>query len=190
MPNNEIILLKHAKTRINSKIPVSEWKIDSSGLTKLHGLLKNPDFSNFDIIIASSEYKAKKTAEIFSKKFKLKIQSYKELKELNRDRGDFLTTKSYNDLVKTAMKKTKKSVNNWETADSALARFSKCIELINEENNDKRILIVAHGIVINLFLASIRKKRKNIYDYWSSMDFCDYAIIKNSKIIKDIVIKK
>ncbi|NHJ48460.1 MAG: histidine phosphatase family protein [Asgard group archaeon] len=190
MPNNEFILLKHAKTRINSKIPVSEWKLDSSGLTKLHGLLKNTDFSNIDIVIASSEYKAKKTAEIFSRKFGLEIQSYRELKELNRDQGDFLATKSYNDLVKTAMKKTKKSANNWETADSALSRFSKCIESINEDNNDKCILIVSHGIVINLFLASIRKKRKNIYDYWKSMDFCDYAIIKNSRIIKDISIKK
>ena len=51
---------------------------------------------------------------------------------------------------------------------------------------NKKILIVAHGGVINLYFAKIIGQLDKVFERISTNTFCDYGIIKNSKVIKDI----
>jgi broad specificity phosphatase PhoE len=186
MPENHLILMKHAKTQVVNTKPISEWDLAEEGLGKLKSLLTHPVFSKVGVIIASTENKAQKTASYFAQKKGLPIHTYDELRELNRDKGPFLTLEEYNNTVQKLMQKPTQSFHNWETAENALNRFKLGIDIINNKYHKKIILIVSHGIVINLFLASIRKQQNTFFTYWSKMDFCDYIVVKNSVIIKDI----
>lgn len=78
------------------------------------------------------------------------------------------------------------SYNKWERANSALKRFSKEIEEIDSRYSNKKILIVAHGGVINLYFAKILEKLDNVFNRALSNSFCDYGIIQDGKVLKDI----
>jgi broad specificity phosphatase PhoE len=184
--NNKFILLKHSKTIIDQNLPVSEWELEEEGLKKLNLLLTNPDFKNIDIIYASTEKKAIKTAEVFSKNHNLDIKTIDDFRELDRDKGEFGTQNSYLDLVSKTVKNRNQSFNNWETAQRALTRFSNGINKINAKYNNKIILIVSHGIILNLYFADLKGKINQTYEFWLTVDFCDYGIIQNEVIIKDI----
>jgi broad specificity phosphatase PhoE len=179
-------LLKHSKTIIDQNISVSNWELDEKGLQKLKNLLENSDFKNIDVLYSSTEKKAIKTAEIFSKKFNLEIKTMDELRELNRDKGEFGPQETYLDLVKKTVRNRNQSYNNWETAQNALTRFSNGIKKIEAKYNNKNILIVSHGIVINLYFANLKGKIDQTYELWMTVNFCDYGIIQNEVIIKDI----
>ena len=88
--------------------------------------------------------------------------------------------------MKLCMTNRKKSFNNWETANKALERFSNKIKEIDYENNDKKILIVSHGTVINLYFAKYLGKLEKVFERFQTNTFCDYGIVQNKKVIKDI----
>ncbi|NHK31078.1 MAG: histidine phosphatase family protein [Asgard group archaeon] len=90
------------------------------------------------------------------------------------------------DTVRKAVKNRDQSYDNWETAQYALTRFSNGISKINAECHNKIILIVSHGIVLNLYFANFKSKINQTYKFWLTVDFCDYGIIQNEVIIKDI----
>ncbi len=184
--NNTLIFLKHSKTIIDQNIPVSEWELSPDGFKKLKDRLTNSDFKNIEIIISSSEKKAIKTAEIFANYFDLEIIVYDNFRELNRDKGNFGTSETYLENVKDTITFRSQSFNNWETADNALRRFNNGMKKINENYQKKKILIVSHGIIINLYFAYLRGNLSKTYDFWLLTDFCDYGITKNNIIIKDI----
>ena len=90
-------------------------------------------------------------------------------------------------------KKTQKSIEerlftglagdgNWASGKE----ISKKIEEIDHDYNDKKILIVSHGTVINLYFAKILGKLENIFNRTQTNTFCDYGIIQNKVVIKDI----
>ena len=76
--------------------------------------------------------------------------------------------------------------HGWETANHALERFKKAIKEIDDKYENKKILICAHGTVMTLYFAYLQDKLKDLFSRWKGLGFCDYGIIKDNKIIKDI----
>ena len=148
----------------------------------------NPRFLiNVDIIITSDEDKAYYASLPLSEKLQKEVIREKDLNEIMRDNGKFLENENYLKTMKLCVENRDQSFNNWETAENALDRFSKKIEELDNKYNKKKILIVAHGVVINLYFAKIIDRLDDVYDRAMSNTFCDFGIIKNGKIIKDIV---
>ena len=88
--------------------------------------------------------------------------------------------------MKLCLTNKDQSFNKWETANDALNRFSKKVEKLDYEYNDKKILIVSHGTVINLYFAKILGKLENVFNRAQTNTFCDYGIIQHRKVIKEI----
>ena len=186
MTNNILIFLRHAETKIDEGIKNSEWLLTEKGKMDALDIAKSNFFDDIDIIFASTEEKAYKTIYPLADKLKKKILREAELNEIMRDHGKFLETKEYITTMKLCMINKDQSFNNWETANKALERFSKKIEEIDHEHDNKKILVVSHGTVVNLYFANMLDKLENVFDRAQTNTFCDYGIIQNKKVIKDI----
>lgn len=186
MTSNILIFLRHAETQVDNKVKNSEWSLNDKGKVETLEIAKSNFFDDIDIIIASTEKKAYKTIYPLAEKLKKKILREEELNEIIRDHGKFLETNEYITTMKLCLKNKDQSFNNWETANNALERFSKKIEEIDYEYDRKKILIVSHGTVINLYFAKILGKLEYVFDRAQTNTFCDYGIIQNKKVMKDI----
>ena len=193
MPNNEFVFLRHLKTKVDPNVPVSEWTLDEDGINQINNLLDDENLMHFDLIYSSKEKKAGLTAGYFATRSGKEVQQCKEFNELNRDKGKFSTSEDYRDNVKRSLLNLDKSYNRWEKASKALRRFENKVQELDVKYDDKRILIVSHGIVINLYFAKVKNQFHKIYDRWlansfnSKENFAYYGIIMNNEIIKDII---
>lgn len=187
MANNEFLLLRHAKTKITSDILVSKWKLSSEGIKEANELTILKEFNDIDIIISSYEKKAYQTVKPLALRDSLSIIQFYEFNELDRDAGGFIKTQEqYDQIVQRCMQEIDKSINNWENAAHALNRFSRKIDELDKMHESKRILISSHGIVLNLYFAKILNQLDKVYDRWKSTTFCDFGIIRDGFVVKDI----
>ena len=187
MPNNKLIFLRHAETKVDENSVISKWFLTEKGKKEAITLLNSEFFDDIDLIITSDEEKAYQTAYPLSKRLHQEIIRDKNLNEIIRDNGVFLKNKEeYTKILKLCVGNRNQSYNNWEPANHALTRFSKRIQEINSQYSNKKIMIVAHGVVINLYFAEILGKLEDVFERWSTNTFCDYGIIQNNNVIKDI----
>jgi len=187
MPNNTLLLVRHAETKVDENTVISKWLLTEKGQRDAINLFSSDLFDDVDIIITSGEEKAFQTAYTLAERLHKKIIRDKNLNEILRDQGRFLKSKDeYLKTMKLCVENRTQSYNNWETANHALERFSKRIQEIDLNYSYKKILFVAHGGVINLYFAKILKQLNKVFERISTNTFCDYGIIQNSKVIKDI----
>ena len=145
-------------------------------------------FDHIDIIITSCEDKAFQTALPIAERLGKEITSCVELNDLYK--GEFvLDDDKYFKAIESCLKNPRESLNGWETASHALERFSRKIDEIDSAHDDKNILIVSHGCVLGLYFARTLGKMDEIYERWHLTPFCAWGIIKNGKVIKDIIKK-
>ena len=188
MPNNTLIFLRHAETHVEKDIKISNWILTKKGEKDALIISKMDLLQDVDLIISSEEEKAYKTVYPLANKLDIGILREKMLNEINRDSSKFLEQEEYINTMKKCLTNRTQSFNNWETAKNALERFTQKIEEIDNKYNNKKILIVAHGGVINLFFAEKIGKLDNLERRTLSNTFCDYGIITNGRVIKDIAI--
>jgi 2,3-bisphosphoglycerate-dependent phosphoglycerate mutase len=187
MANNEFFLLRHAKTEITNNLLASKWKLSEKGIVEAEELTTLKEFNDLDMIISSYEKKAYQTVKPLALRDSLSIFQFYEFNELDRDSGEFLETlEQYNQIVKQCMHEIDKSFNNWEKADHAMKRFSRKIDELDKMFENKRILIASHGIVLNLYFAKKMNQLDNVYERWKKTTYCDYGIIRDGFVVKDI----
>lgn len=145
-------------------------------------------FNHIDIIITSCEEKAFQTALPIAERLGKEIASFVELNDLYK-KESFLKDNRFFKAVESCLKNPCKSLNGWETANHALDRFSQKIDEIDSAHDDKNILIVSHGCVLGLYFARTLGKMDEVYERWRLTPFCAWGIIKNGKVIKDIIEK-
>lgn len=187
---NTLYFIRHAETEANPIKPISKWKLSRRGLKKAVKLKNKTELQGLDLIITSLEKKAIGTAMPLSLKLIVNVISYKDLNELNRDRTRFLTREEYERAVKQTLENLDESYGdiygNWETGNHALKRFKKKIDEIDKKYNSKKIGIFGHCYTINLYFADLLGQLNRVYDRHLTNDYCDFGIVKNSQVLKDI----
>jgi broad specificity phosphatase PhoE len=184
--DNTFIFIRHAHTQIDSKVPVSKWNLSTKGKFQSEMITKKPQFLKADVLISSDEKKAIDTLKPLARKLKKGTSSYRELNELFRDRGGFLSKESFSFVRKYAFKNPDKSKNHWELASNALSRFSEKIEEIDMAYENRTIIVVAHGIVLNLYFANLQGIMHEAYERSQKNTFCSYGFVKNKKVVRDL----
>ncbi|MBU2503587.1 MAG: histidine phosphatase family protein, partial [Nanoarchaeota archaeon] len=76
---------------------------------------------------------------------------------------------------------------DWETANHALKRFKDAVTQIDDEQENKKILICSHGTVITLYFAYLQDKLNDLMRRWKDLKFGAVGIIKNKKVITDVI---
>lgn len=188
--NNTLIFLRHGKTIQDKSKPISQWRLAETGKKTAKELAASGIFDDVDIVISSNEKKAYQTAKPFADRIGKRIIKISELSELNRDKGGLLTQENYRRMMVKIFKELDFEAYKWETSRHALRRFKHAIENIDKQYHNKKILIVIHGIVMSLYFADIQNIRENIFMRWESLAFCAWGIVKNGKIVKDVIDNK
>ena len=184
--NNTFYFLRHGKTKVDSGKPISQWVLSDVGEEQALKCAQSGIFDEVDVIMVSGEEKSFQTAKPIADKLKKEIDKVEEINELDRDKGGFLSSEKYEETVRYCLEHPLEIVNNWEMASKALKRFSKKIEEIDKEYENKKILIVGHGYTINMYFAHLLGVIDQVYKRLNTNTFADWGIVKNGKVIKDI----
>ena len=181
-----IYFLRHGKTKVDKDIPVSKWVLSDYGHKQAKAISEKPEFQEFDVIIASGEEKARQTAQPIADKLGKEVLREPELSELDRDAGGFMSHDEYEHAVHETLVHRDVSVSNWETASHALERFSKKVEELTETYKGKKILVVGHGMTMNLYFAKLLNKLDEVHERLGQNDFCDWGVVEDGKVVKNL----
>lgn len=170
---------------IDPNTPVNEWSVSEEGWKQVENLSKEPFWKEVDIIFASTEQKANKAAEFWSRKFKIPFKIVDGIEEIDRSSTGFMKEIELWKIVDEFYAKPAERVRGWESANECLERMEKTINRIIKENPDKNLAIVSHGAVGNLyasFIKSIKPSRstgQTTIGSWFVLD------LETNKIISD-----
>lgn len=184
--NNTFYFLRHGGTKRDKNVSISKWIISDKGEQQAKDVANRGIFNDIDLIFSSSEQKAYQTAKPIADKLGKEIKQLEQISELNRDNGGFMKPEEYEEAIKFCIEHLDQSLHNWETAIHALDRFSKKIEELDKEYENKRILIVGHGFTINLYFSKLLGVLSDVYKRFNTNSYADWGIIKNQKVEKDI----
>jgi len=185
---NTFYFLRHAETRWDRITPSTKWALSEKGKRDADQLASSGIFDNIDIIIASCEEKAFQTAMPIAGRLGKEITSFAELNDLYKGESA-LEDDEFFKVVESCLKNPCESFHGLEPAGHALERFSQKIDEIDFAYDDKNILIVSHGCVLSLYFARALEIMDEAYERWRVIPFCAWGIIKNGKVVKDIVEK-
>ncbi len=184
--NNTFYFLCHGQTKKDHDMPISKWVLSGNGVEQAKKLTQEGIFNNIDIIFSSTEEKANQTAKPIAVALGKEIRQINEIRELNRDKGGFMDADEYKYAVKHCLENQDESLHNWETATHALDRFSRKIKDLDQEYENKKILIVGHSFTINLYFAKLLGVLNKVYERFNTNEYADWGIVKNEEVVKDI----
>lgn len=185
--NNELIFIKHAETKIDKSIPIEDWVLTEQGYANSERLKDVAEFQDADTLISSGEKKAYLTIKPLADKLGKEIIQIKGLGEISRPNSERLSKEEYVEMKEKVFEDLDFTAHGWETCNHALARFRQAVATIDKKYEDKKIIISAHGTVLSLYFTSLLGKLNDLKPRWKSLGFCDWGIVKNNKVIKDIV---
>ena len=185
--DNEILFIRHGKTLVDKNVPIENWVLTDAGSEQAKELADNAKFQDADILISSKEDKAYLTIKPLADKISKEITEISELGEIARPDSEKLTLEEYEDAKKKIFEDFDFSIYGWETANHALNRFKEAVKKIDEQYNNKKIIICAHGTVMSLYFASMQDKLDELMSRWKGLEFGSCGIIKNGEVVKDII---
>jgi broad specificity phosphatase PhoE len=185
--NNTFVFVRHAKTKVDKEVPIEDWILTEDGSKSAIELADTEIFDDADILVSSNEKKAYLTIEPLAKRINKIIIQIEELGEIKRPNSEKLTTEQYEEMKVKIFKNLDYTELNWETANHALMRFREAVDKLNKKYTEKKILICAHGTVMTLYFAYLQNKLGDLFSRWEGLGFGSYGLVKNQKVIKDIV---
>ena len=175
---------------IDGNIPSKEWLLSEEGKIKSKSLANYIKGYNVKHIYTSDEQKAIATGEVICKELNLALKTHKNLHENDRTGLNYLTHDKYDEIFKSFFDNPFNNVVGNETAKGAQRRFIEATTDIVENNEaEEDIVIVAHGTVISLFVSNFNKI--DTFPLWQSLGLPslieltipDYKIINVIKAI-------
>ena len=186
---NTYVFLRHAKVRKDSNEPSDKWVLSDEGIKYVEEVAATGIFDDVNVIISSSQKKVIQTAYFLADRLNKEIITNPNLDEIDKSATLIEDPEEYERQVIEVFEKPDENINGWESANQALKRFQLGMDRIDKEHSHKKILIVTHGIVLTLYFANILKETtEEIISRWKKLKSCAWGIVKEKKIIHDIVI--
>jgi len=178
----QLILVKHSLPEVVEDIPAREWGLSEKGRGLAELLADRLRQYRPEVIISSTELKAKQTAEIIGTELGLAFQVGGGLHEHDRSRSPFYPKDEFQALVREFFDKSDELVFGEETANQALARFRDSMNAILRTHADKKLVVVAHGTVISLFVSWLTGQ--DGYLIWKDLGLPSFVLLDvQSKVL-------
>lgn len=163
-----LILVRHSLPEKIVDVPAREWSLSAEGKQRSHVLAdKLADFQP-GIIAASTEPKAIETAQIIAQKFNKPVEIFAGLNEHDRSNFGFVQEKKFLETLEAFFATPDKLVMGLETATEAFKRFQQAVENIIAKTPDGDVMIVSHGTVMTLFIASCTNQAA--FQFWRQLE--------------------
>jgi len=162
-----LILVKHSLPESAEDRPAHTWSLSVEGQFRAHRLAEHLERFEPEVIVSSSEPKAKETAGILASHFQLDMQMIPDLREHDRGTVPYLSDDEFQASMREFFQKPDALVFGSETANQAYTRFYRAVHSILQEHRNKTVVIVTHGTVISLFVS--RLTGSSDLELWSQL---------------------
>lgn len=187
MTNNEMIFIRHAKTKVDKNNPIENWVLTDEGEKQAQDLANSGEFDNVDILISSNENKSYLTIKFLADKLNKEIIKIEDLGEIKRPDSEKLSSEEYEEMKVKIFNNLDFTDKGWETANHALKRFKDAVYEIDRKYDNKKILICSHGTVMTLYFTHMKNELDNLMERWKKLEFGAVGIIKDNKVVEDII---
>jgi broad specificity phosphatase PhoE len=157
-----LFLIRHAAPAKNPAVPAREWALSPSGRADAERLAEilTPFAPAIIIpgvpaaIVASDELKAQQTAQPLADRLSMPVEVMANLHEHERRTVGYLDDETFQATMARFFAEPDALVFGEETANQALARFSRAVEDTLARHPEGDVIIVTHGTVMSLFVAA------------------------------------
>lgn len=154
----KLIFLTHPEVVIDPLVPVPHWPLNATGRKRMELFADALSGIRFSSIHASTEQKAMDGAAIVGERFGLPYRTHQDLGENDRSATGYIAPPEFWEVVSAFFANPHESIRGWERAIDAQSRIIKAVNRIAaEDNNSGDTLIVSHGGVGCLLMASLQK---------------------------------
>lgn len=170
-----LTLVKHSSVAIDTARTASDWSLSEEGQRRCDLLADRLAAYHPQRVVASQEPKAAETGRRVAERLGLPFETAPDLHEHDRRGVPFLGVDEFQAVVARFFAEPGELVFGRETAEAALARFDAAVRRVLTQFPGERLVIVAHGTVISLFVA--RAARMDAFDLWRRLDLPSFVAL-------------
>jgi broad specificity phosphatase PhoE len=161
-----LLLVRHSAPELDPSTPSEEWRLSEDGRRRCRPLAERLARYEPRVLLASSEPKARETAELVAPALGLEVQLSDGLRETERRTVGWLTPEDLDRRIWELFERPGDVVFGEESAAAALARFEAAVAGLPEP-----AVVVTHGTVLSLYAAP--RIGRDAYELWGSLELPD-----------------
>jgi broad specificity phosphatase PhoE len=165
-----LLLVRHSAPELDPSLPAEEWRLSHEGRRRCEELAERLARHEPRALLASTEPKARETAELVAPALGLEVELLDGLRETARRTVGWLTEDELNRGIRALFERPGDVVFGEESGEQALARFERAVEGAPEP-----AVVVTHGTVLSLYAAA--RTGGNPYELWRSLRLPDVVEI-------------
>ena len=155
MMQKYLVLIKHSLPKVEKDISATQWKLSEEGQIRVPRLADSIKRFQPEVIVSSSETKAKETAGMMASILQLELHVVEGLQEHDRSKLPYLAQDVFYASIHEFFQKPDQLVFGSETANQAHARFQRTVQSVLNDHPDKTVVVVTHGTVMSLFVSRL-----------------------------------
>ena len=161
-----MLLVRHSAPELDPSAPSEEWRLSEDGRRRCRPLAERLARHEPRVLLASSEPKARETAELVAPALGLDVQVSDGLRETARRTIGWLEPEDLDRGIQELFERPREVVFGEESAAAALARFEAAVARLPEP-----AVVVTHGTVLSLYAAP--RIGRDVYELWGSLELPD-----------------
>jgi broad specificity phosphatase PhoE len=165
-----LLLVRHSVPELDPSVPSEEWRLSEEGRGRCEELALHVRAYEPQRLLSSPEPKALETAELIAPVLGLVVEVEDGLRETARRTVGWLEHDALQERIRELFAKPDEVVFGEESANAALARFSRVVEGVEE-----RAAYVTHGTVMSLFVA--RSDPDGGFRFWKTLGLPDVVML-------------
>jgi len=178
-----IIFIRHSKTTLDKVHSNLVWNLSDEGIELATKLAQNDTIKRIAVFFTSDQTKALHTTLLLAKESFISIRVVPELTETTSLTNGFF--ENYEARMHQWYTEPGHRINDGETREESLTRFSSAIKRIVSSNTDKQTIgIVSHANVLSLYVGQFDER--GALGIHNSLKMPDYAILDwdSKKLLK------
>ena len=163
MTDAALILVRHARPRIDPDIPPSKWELCPDGRIAAAELAGKLAAFAPAAIVSSTEVKARETAAILAEELKLPLELDAGLGEHKRPSASFGSEEEFQSRIAEIFAHPHVPTPGGESAEEACDRLAATLA----RHTDRPLVAVTHGTVLSLYIAHLLGL--DAHDLWRNL---------------------
>lgn len=161
-----MLLVRHSAPEVDPSVPSDEWPLSEEGRRRCGPLAERLAGYGPLVLLASTEPKARETAELVAPPLGLDVRLSDGLRETARRTVGWLQSKELERGIRALFRRPDEVVFGEESGTAALARFRAAVGGLPEP-----AVVVTHGTVLSLYAAT--RTGRDAFDIWRSLELPD-----------------
>jgi broad specificity phosphatase PhoE len=165
-----LLLVRHSVPELDPSVPSEEWRLSEEGRGRCWELARHITVYEPQRLLSSPEPKALETAELIAPVLGLHVEVEDGLRETARRTVGWMEQDALHERIRELFARPDEVVFGEESANAALARFSRVVERVEEP-----AVHVTHGTVMSLFVAG--SDPDGGFSFWTTLGLPDVVML-------------